>query len=439
MSFFKKLFGLGGSEEGIEEKKNAVYAADTDEVPEEVYEEEEEEEMEDSAEEEEYTEEELKMIERDRRIQEAMSEPTYHVFDEHDKSPQGQKAIQMGIENRRNGRSGYDYTKAPGADFNWPDYPKEKIGHMEPWLCYGVGEDSGWIDLNEYGNGTERRAVAAYRTLGFPEGDNPKFMYVEQKAITELGKLLEMDDQTLNVEAPKEGMKSNDRYSYRDFVLGMKLDYEKSLKKSNAKVQQVMDVANEMMQEEMNANIAAAKAGGLLDPIQGIAMEDWAAANAKIANGVAYEEVLKILGVEKPVWDEVSAEWNARMSQDTTFAITKVYGDAFVNSDIGKFAGMGGVKASGATEAVEKVKGDFERYVKIMCHQNVATASGTDASSVLQQYGLSAADWGMVGMHWSQMINSDITYAMKMTELMDRFNAEFAATAAPKAADDIDF
>ncbi len=86
---------------------------------------------------------------------------------------------------------------------------------------------------------------------------------------------------------------------------------------------------------QMNANIADAQSGGLLEPIDGIDMDTWAAANAKIANGMTVDEVLAVVGTEKPIWDKVTAEWTARMTQDTSGAVMKVYGDAFVNSNIG--------------------------------------------------------------------------------------------------------
>ena len=141
------------------------------------------------------------------------------------------------------------------------------------------------------------------------------------------------------------------------------------------------------------------------------------------------EEVLQIVGVEKPVWDKVSAEWNARMSQDTTFAISKVYGDAFTNSNIGKFADAGASGApSGASnsEATEKAMNDFDLYVKIMCHQNAGSAQGKDANSILEQYGISVNDWSSIGAHWAAQMGTDLTLASKMPELMAKYNAEFA-------------
>jgi len=432
IQFLKNLFG------GTKNENQTPQTYRQPELVHEQYTEEEEEEIEE--EEEELTEQEIKMRERDRRISEAMAGPTVHVFDEHDKSPQGQKAISQGISNKQNGKHLYDYTKSAGADFSWPDYQPSQIGHLEPWLCYGAEEDSGWIDLNEFPNGTERRGRAAYRILGHNE--NEAFVYADAKTITELESILKMDDATLNTEAPKLGMKSDSLYSYRDYVLGMKLDYEKIYRRNNERAQAGLDVANQMMQEEMNANIEAAKAGGLLDPIKGISMEDWAVANAKIASGMPLDEVLKVLGTEKPIWDEITNEWQARMQRDTTFAIAKVYGDAFTNPSISaKFATASGGNGAASTnsEVVEKVKNDMDLYVKIMCHQSVGSTQGLDATSILKQYGLSVVEWSTISSYWSPKVGSNLELAMRMSALMDKYNAEFAAAAPVKAGSDIDF
>ncbi|HYH15898.1 MAG TPA: hypothetical protein VD794_11785, partial [Flavisolibacter sp.] len=103
IQFFKKLFG-GTQNDDV---KPTTYRQP--ELVHEQYIEEEEEEDEDvEDEEEELTEQEIKMRERDRRISEAMAGPRVHVFDDHDNSPQGQKAISQGIANKRNGKHLYD-------------------------------------------------------------------------------------------------------------------------------------------------------------------------------------------------------------------------------------------------------------------------------------------------------------------------------------------
>lgn len=379
---------------------------------------------------------EAKLRERDARIAAAMAGPTSHKFSDQDKTPQGQKAIAQGIENKRRAGS-YDYTRSAGADFDWPDFDPESIGELEPWLCYTADGKGGWVDLNAIASGKDRRATAAYRMLGITKAE--ALQRVDEKSSKLLDKLLSLPDAELAKQAPSYDLKKSSRYTYRDYLNGLKLEFADLTRRANAQAQRGLDEANRMMKEEMDGNISAAKKGGLLDPIQGVTMEDWAGANAKIASGTGLPEILKVLGIEKPVWDTVSAEWMARMSRDTTFAISTVYGQAFTNPNIGKFAPKaGGAKAAApkSSGAATKVMNDFELYVKVMTHQNVGASQGLDAQGILAKYGLTVVDWSNIGAHWSAKLMSDFTLATKMGDLMNKYTAEFSK---PGAGDDIEF
>lgn len=361
------------------------------------------------------------MRERDQAIGDAMRAPTTHTFSEQDRSPQGQKAISQGIANKQSGAP-YDYTKSAGANFHWPDLDASHVGQLEPWLCYGQKQGSGWQDLNTITSGRDRRGTAAFLTLGY--NLQAPFDRVDTPAFNEMDCLLSLDDARLAQEAPRCGMKADTYYTFRDYIVGMRRDFERSRGKSMASAQRGLDVANQYAAAEMQKNIGAAQAGGLLDPVNGVSLEDWAAANAKIMGGMPLPQILGVLGVDEAAWASASATWNGRLSSDRTFAVSKVYGDAFVNSNIGKFAQAGMVAP--ANPAVDKVKADFELYVKIMTHQSVGAGQGLDPTAVLAKYGLSVLDWSMVSGYWSPKMSSDMNLAMKVGELMTRFTQELS-------------
>ncbi|WP_299901261.1 DUF6620 family protein [uncultured Aquimarina sp.] len=362
-----------------------------------------------------------------------------HKFTDHDKTEQGQKAIALGIKNKQSSaENSYDYTAQEAADFSWPDIDPDQIGHIEPWLCYGKNNDGttgGWVDLNQFANGQERKLNACLQTLGYPEALN-----------TTTDRAREILDEINNNDnfeeiAAQYGFKSNEHFSLEDHVASSLIKIEKAEGKAYDAADDFLKEQKAKLDAQMDAHIEAAEAGGLLDPINGIDMETWAAANAKIAGGMDLEEVLKVVGTEKPIWDEVSAEWTARMSQDTTFAISKVYGDAFMNSNIGKFAATetnevaDAVSSSGGS-SLDNVMEDFDLYIKIMCHQNMGATQGKDAVSILNEYGLNVNDWSTVGAQWTTKMATDTRLALKMGELMEKYNAEFATAGA---GDDIDF
>ncbi|WP_103071186.1 DUF6620 family protein [Aquimarina sediminis] len=328
--------------------------------------------------------------------------------------------------------SSYDYTTWPCADLSFQNLEEDQ--DYDLWPFKPNLNEPHWVDLNnQFKSGIKR------------------YGYVNQYKMPRQVRELSHEDATdilneiknLTHSNPAEFKDQIHEYGFSDenhFLWGIAL-LASAEEKAYDRADDFLKKQKAKLDAQMDNHIAAAEAGGLLDPIKDIDMETWAAANAKIAGGMGLEEVLKVVGTEKPIWDEVTAEWTARMSQDTTHAISKVYGDAFMNSDIGKFATQQTneelkVSPSSGMDALDQVKEDFELYVKIMCHQNMGSGQGKDASSILQEYGLTVTDWSYAGAHWSPKMATDTRIALKMGELMEKYNSEFATA---KAGDDIDF
>ncbi|MEL6195944.1 MAG: DUF6620 family protein [Myxococcota bacterium] len=190
-----------------------------------------------------------------------------------------------------------------------------------------------------------------------------------------------------------------------------------------------LDASRAASELEMKGHIAAAESGGLLEPVDGISLEDWAAGNAKLVEGRTLEQVLAVLGVESPAWDAANAEWQGRMSRDTTFAIAKVYGEAFQNSNIGRFAS--------AQRDTGAIPCDFETWVKVGAHMSKGTEQGLDPQAILQSHGMSVSDWSAAGAYWSVEYHKNIAkYADLHTQLHQKYEQQYAA---PTVADDIEF
>lgn len=208
----------------------------------------------------------------------------------------------------------------------------------------------------------------------------------------------------------------------------------------------------DFMQAAINARTRAVKqqmAGrmegelkGELAPVEGVTLEQWAWLMAKIAGGGDAAELLALAKLEAPTWDRVSAEWNARMSRDTTATIATAYGQAFVASGPGPFAEAGKATAAAMlnpnqTGVAGKEPIPMERWIEITEAQSAASQQGIDASTVLKSYGMTPADWGTAGGWWSQHFNAN---AMKLlpeyNRLSDMYKAKFAKGFS---ADSIDF
>jgi hypothetical protein len=174
-----------------------------------------------------------------------------------------------------------------------------------------------------------------------------------------------------------------------------------------------------------------------LAPVEGVSLEQWAKAQAKIASGADYAPLIAEIGIDKATWDRVSAEWNARMSRDTSFTITMEYSKHFQTAGVGQFAAAAAASASGQVGSESEAPITLERYVEIEVAQNRGVAQGKDAAAILKSFGMSPMEWGQVGGWWSVFISQN---AMKnngeLHQRYTRLQAQFEAKYKTASADD---
>src|SRR5512140_1123304 len=135
------------------------------------------------------------------------------------------------------------------------------------------------------------------------------------------------------------------------------------------------------MQQHMMGSVAKMQAGGGFEPVEGVTLEAWAAINAAIRSGGNVDDLTKGAGIDRARWDRVSAEWNARMARDTTFAITTVYGNAFQAASQGKYNAF--AKEAAAARAANRDLAmeppmSLEQYYEVMYEQAYAAKQGQD-------------------------------------------------------------
>lgn len=179
-------------------------------------------------------------------------------------------------------------------------------------------------------------------------------------------------------------------------------------------------------------------AGGLLEPVEGITMDQWAQTNAKIFGGGDLNQLIAALGIDKPKWDRVSAEWNDRMSKDTTFTITTAYGNAFAS------AGQGATGAAAQNAVAQGVGGDlseepmsYEKYIEVMVAQQAADQQGRDVNEVFKDFGITVMDWSNIGMFWSKkwQQNAELYHELD-TKYRAIYEAKYGITRDDEDEDD---
>lgn len=196
--------------------------------------------------------------------------------------------------------------------------------------------------------------------------------------------------------------------------------------------QRMLNHRSGMTQKLMQQATKKAAASGELDPVDGIALEQWAAMNAAIVQGVNLDDMLKGQGIDKARWDKAKGEWEARMARDTTFVIAQIYGNAFQNASKGKFAEYA-KEANAARTANRDLSMQppmtLERYWEILFEQAYASKQGRDAAEALKACDLSVVDWcdlsAFMGYHIQRtyMLNQK-EYQDTMKRVEDRYAAK---------------
>lgn len=166
--------------------------------------------------------------------------------------------------------------------------------------------------------------------------------------------------------------------------------------------------------------------GSILDPVEGISLDQWASANAKLASGGNSDEVCKSLGIDAPKWDRVNQEWLTRMKNDTSFTISTKYAAAFNQSASGNLGSGSGISADSYP---------FEKYIEAMVAQDVLGKQGRDAQDVLKDFGMTVSDYSNVSSYWSGKMMTDFSLAMQMQTLMNQYKAKYESMKTDSHSD----
>jgi hypothetical protein len=200
---------------------------------------------------------------------------------------------------------------------------------------------------------------------------------------------------------------------------------------SNEVSQREMNWRQGQMQQHMQQQTAKAAASGDFLPVEGVSLDAWAAINASIIGGANHEDLLKGAGIDDARWQRASAEWNARMARDTTFAVASAYGAAFQNASKGKY-GDYAREATAARAANRDVTMEppmsHEDYWRVMYEQGYAAKQGKDPVAALKASGLTIVDWTDLGTFMGYVFHRDAgrNWA-KYEAIHKKVEAEFAA------------
>jgi len=143
-----------------------------------------------------------------------------------------------------------------------------------------------------------------------------------------------------------------------------------------------------------------------MEELHGISFKDYALANANMANGMQIDKICEVLGVEEPVWAEVSEYFVNNMSQlDPGGEDMMFYSTVFTNPKQGKFENVEG--AVGGVEDVLAKYPDWSDNLKMGKYMEHASAVGIDIDFD-KEFGISITQYSQLAMHWSDFYRTKV-------------------------------
>jgi len=174
---------------------------------------------------------------------------------------------------------------------------------------------------------------------------------------------------------------------------------------------------------------------GEMAPVEGVDLPTWASAMAYVAQGGTLDDVTRELRIDAGTWERVSAEWNARMSRDTTATIATEYGNAFVNGSTGRYsgaakAGVAHMQVGGAGQSLGGEPCSMEKWIEMGAAMAAASQRGQDPQAALAKLGVSITEYSQLGAWWSahfatNAMRDDMRLFHEHTRLTQIYNAKY--------------
>lgn len=188
------------------------------------------------------------------------------------------------------------------------------------------------------------------------------------------------------------------------------------------------------MNERMKYAGAAATAGGLLDPIEGVSIAVYASLSAKQAS-VSVDEFATLLTqhqMDRAKWDRISKGWLDRMTRDTTGAIATEYAKGF--SGQGQYGAMGAAATDNLAQGQMGLQGpsaagepmSFDRYCEVSGAMSAWSKQGKDISAGLHKhFNMTSMDISNVSMYWSQKMMADLSMFDRQSKLVEQYEGKY--------------
>jgi len=171
----------------------------------------------------------------------------------------------------------------------------------------------------------------------------------------------------------------------------------------------------------LSLSVHAHAAGPLPPPVNGITFEEWAAANARLANKQPLSGVLETLQVDQAGRDQANQAFMKALKDGDPRSYTfQRYGEVFADPAVGRFAGKDDQPRMQGKLAT------FEDYARMQADLSAGTEAGKDPQEILQAHGLTVYEYTQESGRWvramAQAAGSDDME--RMNAIRTRYEAE---------------
>ena len=199
---------------------------------------------------------------------------------------------------------------------------------------------------------------------------------------------------------------------------------------SQAFMTAVMRAGQRKLQARQQAKVAASP--GILAPIEGITVDQYALIAARAAQNPPQDQFLALLTqheLDVAAWNRVNSQWTDRMSKDTSGAIAGAYSKAFMGSGQGQSGGAGqaaaaagwGGAAAGGAEPIP-----FEKLCEIQGAMGAWAKTGQDVNANLEsQFNMRANDWSAASTWWMTQLMADMSRFTVYNKRVEEFEGRY--------------
>jgi hypothetical protein len=184
-------------------------------------------------------------------------------------------------------------------------------------------------------------------------------------------------------------------------------------KNPEEEVRMQMRVGQRASEEEARIEAAEASRNGLMEPIEGISLETYAALESKLAavGADAFVPVLAQYQLDQSKWERVRRDWFARMKEDPSGAVGSEY-----------------YRFYAASPDARPKDVPFERFCELNGAMAAFRKQGKDVAASLQQhFQMSEHDCSNISMHWMKKVVTDPELAGRLGPLIEQFEKSYLA------------